>query len=227
MLIVIGLMVGSILVGQDLIRAAEVRKTISEFEELETAVNLFYGKFGSMPGDFNKASTFFGATNSLGEPIHDGDGDGKIETDTRGGYVLYETMAAWGHVSSAGILPKPYAGVVQAPGDDLVPGWNVPISAYMPDLNTSSHNGAGYALYSGNGRTYLQLGWDNNGIADGETVVPLDAYNIDKKVDDGLPGSGKVRSEDGATDNSGCLASATEYDFTASSGQCTMKWNVR
>jgi prepilin-type N-terminal cleavage/methylation domain-containing protein len=50
-LVIIGLIVGGVLVGQDLIKAAEVRATISQVEKFNTAVNTFYGKFGYLPGD--------------------------------------------------------------------------------------------------------------------------------------------------------------------------------
>jgi hypothetical protein len=43
-LVVIGLIIGGILVGQDLIKAAEVRATISQIEKYQTAANTFYGK---------------------------------------------------------------------------------------------------------------------------------------------------------------------------------------
>ncbi|MGH9519815.1 MAG: type II secretion system protein, partial [Terriglobales bacterium] len=59
-LVIIGLIVGSVLAGQDLIRAAEVRATISQIEKYQTAVNTFYGKYGALPGDIKdpEASMF-------------------------------------------------------------------------------------------------------------------------------------------------------------------------
>src|SRR5580692_12405602 len=50
-LVIIGLIVGGVLVGQDLIRAAGVRAQISQIEKYNTAVNTFYGKYGYLPGD--------------------------------------------------------------------------------------------------------------------------------------------------------------------------------
>src|ERR1700753_1576823 len=54
-LVIIGLIVGGILVGQDLIKAAEVRAQISQIEKFNTAVNTFRGKFGALPGDLPPA----------------------------------------------------------------------------------------------------------------------------------------------------------------------------
>src|SRR3984957_20998129 len=50
-LVIIGLIVGGILVGQDLIKAAEVRAQLLQIEKYNSAVNTFRGKFGGLPGD--------------------------------------------------------------------------------------------------------------------------------------------------------------------------------
>ncbi len=47
MLVIIGLIIGGVLVGQDLIRAAEVRAQISQIEKYNTGVETFYGKYGA------------------------------------------------------------------------------------------------------------------------------------------------------------------------------------
>src|ERR1700733_13388871 len=50
-LVIIGLIVGGILVGQDLIKAAETRAQITQIEKYNQAVNTFRSKFGAIPGD--------------------------------------------------------------------------------------------------------------------------------------------------------------------------------
>src|ERR1700679_178462 len=81
-LVIIGLIVGGVLVGQDLIRAAGVRATISQVEKFNTAVNTFRGKYGYLPGDIPQASvTQFGFAVS---PVRagsrgQGDGNGLLE----------------------------------------------------------------------------------------------------------------------------------------------------
>lgn len=51
-LVVIGLVVGGILTGQDLIQAARTQRVISEENQYLTAAMTFRGKYGAMPGDF-------------------------------------------------------------------------------------------------------------------------------------------------------------------------------
>lgn len=59
-LVIIGLVIGGILVGQDLIKAAELRATISQKEKFDSAVNTFRNKFGGKPGDLSNFVYFSG-----------------------------------------------------------------------------------------------------------------------------------------------------------------------
>lgn len=64
-LVIVGLIVGGVLVGRDLISAAEVRAQISQIEKYNTAVNTFRGKFNAIPGDMSAATAAqFGFANA-------------------------------------------------------------------------------------------------------------------------------------------------------------------
>src|ERR1700712_2007792 len=80
-LVIIGLVVGGVLVGQDLIKAAGVRATISQIEKSNTAVNTFRSKYDGLPGDLATASAIrFGLyypTTPSG--VYNGNGDGIID----------------------------------------------------------------------------------------------------------------------------------------------------
>ncbi|HEU5046503.1 MAG TPA: prepilin-type N-terminal cleavage/methylation domain-containing protein [Rickettsiales bacterium] len=54
-LVIIGLIVGGILTGEDLIKVARVNTIISERTQYLTAAYAFRGKYGAMPGDFSNA----------------------------------------------------------------------------------------------------------------------------------------------------------------------------
>jgi prepilin-type N-terminal cleavage/methylation domain-containing protein len=62
-LVIIGLIVGGVLVGRDLISAAAVRAQVSQIEKYNTAVNTFRAKYGALPGDISAtAAAQFGLT---------------------------------------------------------------------------------------------------------------------------------------------------------------------
>jgi cytochrome bd ubiquinol oxidase subunit II len=59
-LVIIGLIVGGVLAGQGLIKAATVRSVVSDIERYNAAATTFRSKFGGLPGDLakNKAVEF-------------------------------------------------------------------------------------------------------------------------------------------------------------------------
>ncbi len=78
-LVIIGLIVGGVLVGQSLIVAAGMRAQISQIEKYNTAANTFRGKYGYLPGDIKDPdASRFGFSARGGWP-GEGDGNGIIE----------------------------------------------------------------------------------------------------------------------------------------------------
>src|ERR1700756_2788750 len=92
-LVIIGLIIGGILTGQDLINAAAIRAQISQIEKYNTAVNTFYGKYGYLPGDIPdpQASSF--GFSPRGTLTGQGDGNGIIEGNTGCGLASGPTQA--------------------------------------------------------------------------------------------------------------------------------------
>ena len=120
-LVIIGLVVGGVLVGQDLIKSAEVRAQISQIEKFNTAVNTFQGKYGYLPGDIpDPYATQFGfqarGYNSQFPPPNAGmgDGDGMIAGGINA--ALYgwiqggEPVAVWSDLSTAKLIEGNYIG---------------------------------------------------------------------------------------------------------------------
>jgi prepilin-type N-terminal cleavage/methylation domain-containing protein len=50
-LVVLGLIVGGVLVGQSLVNSARGRAQITQIEQFNTAANAFWAKYGYLPGD--------------------------------------------------------------------------------------------------------------------------------------------------------------------------------
>jgi prepilin-type N-terminal cleavage/methylation domain-containing protein len=98
-LVIIGLIIGGVLVGRDLISAAQVRAQISQIEKYNAAVNTFRGKYGYLPGDMPQTPvTQFGFTAAPTRPGIDsngslglGNGDGVLE----GSGFIGNSSAGW------------------------------------------------------------------------------------------------------------------------------------
>jgi prepilin-type N-terminal cleavage/methylation domain-containing protein len=60
-LVILGLLVGGVITGQNLIRAAELRSVTVEFAQYQSAVLQFRDRYRALPGDMNNATLFWGA----------------------------------------------------------------------------------------------------------------------------------------------------------------------
>src|SRR4051812_15247886 len=80
-LVIIGLIIGGILVGIDMVKAAELRSTIAQVEKYHAAVNTFLTKFAGVPGDFPQSSAAAYGLMQLtsATTVGQGDGTGLIE----------------------------------------------------------------------------------------------------------------------------------------------------
>lgn len=202
-LVIIGLIVGGVLVGQDLIKAAQIRGTISAMERYKVAYNDFLNKYTCAPGDCTNGQQLgFVASNqcnSSGIPTaySNGSGDGYIYTfndssTLPSGEPLYcEGFNALAALYQAGLIGY---GASYRENDSNIPlenGFmfftslrpNSPPPGYvMPDRDTNY-------LYIG---TTPGSGSDFEGI--GTVLTPAESLAIDTKMDDGLPMSGSVRA---------------------------------
>ena len=59
-LVILGLLTGGILAGQNLIRAAELRSVTTQFQNYHAAVMTFRDKYFALPGDMANAEDFWG-----------------------------------------------------------------------------------------------------------------------------------------------------------------------
>lgn len=98
-LVIIGIILGAVLKGQELINNAKVKRLYNQYREVLAAVYTYYDKYGKYPGDDNTAkSRWTAATN--------GDSDGLIDgfTFNCASGATTETCQAWFHLRLANII---------------------------------------------------------------------------------------------------------------------------
>ena len=104
-LVIIGLLLGGILKGQELINSAKVKNLAQDFRGIPLYIYGYQDKFKSVPGDDATASTHVaGAVNAttggtLGNGIIEGNWDSTTKTD--------ESFLFWQHVRLAGLAAGP------------------------------------------------------------------------------------------------------------------------
>ena len=239
MLVILGLLTGGILGGQSLIRAAELRAVTTEYNRYVAAVNTFKDKYFAIPGDMTNATQFWGYTGGTGctstststtsaTGTCDGNGDGLIYW---GGAASQsgEVFQFWNQLALAGLIEGKYTGIA-GPGTswtarDTIFGTNAPKSKL-----SNAGWGAGYwdhpgdawgGSYKYNAGNSLYIGAMNplGNINSLPVLKPEEAWNIDTKMDDGKPASGKIilfaNSISFGTIGS-CTTSTSNIDYTGS-----------
>jgi len=190
-IMVIGLVIGSVLAGKELVRQSKVGSQIAQFGYFKSAIDRFKERYGCIPGDYNEAVRVLGAVN-------EGNCDKKLGNNGVGSDE--EDGGFWEQLSLSKLINETYA--YTAPGCDTAPyGVQCPATKYGKNLNIMAEYlslGFGPAVYgAGNGLS----------VNDG-AVASWVAKAIDVKMDDGQPHYGNIISM-----GSLCMVDDKTYDL--------------
>jgi len=213
-LIIIGLVTAGILVGRDLIRAAEVRQQVSQIENFNTAASAFKLKYNCLPGDCADAESL--GLGTAGAPGANGNGNGLFEIGPAGTmFNSPEAINFWYHLRTANLIGDNVPGYL---GFDSRPGLATPglKLASKSTVTVLANPKGGIAIlplnleFAGFGfslgplfnidspvRTVWWLSTVYGYLVPGSSpgvFTPSDAYALDSKMDDGLPRGGHMRS---------------------------------
>lgn len=186
-LVIIGLLLGGILKGQELITSARVRNLISQQDGIKAAFYGFQDRYRALPGDYQLADK-----NLSGAPTK-GDGNGQIDDVT----ATKESILAWDHMTRAGFLNGNYVYVA---GATTASESNTPKNPYGQFIQII------YDGVYGIGTTAAPATARHN-VKTGNQVPVEIVAEIDRKTDDGNPTTGSfVFSEFGGITLATCTA---------------------
>jgi prepilin-type N-terminal cleavage/methylation domain-containing protein len=103
-LVVIGLLLGAILAGQEIVTNAQVRSSINEYNSVASAMFVYQDRYRRRPGDDNAANTRWLSTGPGGAALP-GNGDGLIAGSYETGDHTEETGIFWHHLRNDGLVP--------------------------------------------------------------------------------------------------------------------------
>lgn len=228
-LVILGLLIGGILAGQSLVRASELRSVSSDLQKLQTGIYAYRDKYLALPGDHDNAFAFFGTACATTALNCNGNANGIIG-DTINGGQFGEAFRALQEMALAGIIEGNYSGVASSP---VVPGTNVYPSRYSNGTFWPIRwEEATYVYDNTSGGGSLNFIYFGAPIAGqvwpyGVILTAQDAWNMDTKLDDGKPGTGRVLGGGftrGCSDN--ISRTLANYSLTNTAVTCTLAYRI-
>jgi prepilin-type N-terminal cleavage/methylation domain-containing protein len=181
-LVIIGLLLGGVLKGQELINSAKVKNLASDFRTIPTYIYGYQDKFKALPGDDSAVVTHLPACVA---PCVAGGGNGVITGLWDSVTAADETWQFWAHVRLANLAAGPTTWAAAADSDPYSPK-----NAVGGRLGISSM-GTGQVLITGMTGTYQVCSKGIQGKL---------AKQLDVQMDDGNEVTGSMRAvPDGST----------------------------
>src|SRR5467141_2296618 len=196
-LVIIGLLLGGILKGQEMITQAKIKNVIADFSGVSAAYHGYQDRYRAIPGDDPNAATRW-ASMTTPAPVA-GNGDGIVAgTYNNGGAPCatnVESCSWWDHLRKAGFVS----------GN----GPQQPFNAVTGQIGVQTGDGA-----AAPGPTLLNVAGGNGfvGLIMCSANLPDKiAIAVDTQMDDGAPNQGTVRGliQSGSNPNIGAAQVAT------------------
>jgi hypothetical protein len=238
-LVILGLLTGGILGGQSLIRAAEMRSLSSDLSRYSAAYNIFRDKYFAYPGDMTNATAFWGSAGGNGsdatcnaaisaasQAVCNGNGDGQVETN---GVLYDERFYAWKELANAGLIEGNFLGRSNAGSGSAssTPGVDSPALKISNARITPA-----YAPPKSNDSEWFDGSYSfNTFFVFGASIKPEEAWNLDIKLDDGMPATGRFfvgKSTGSYSPNCATTAvvATAKYNLADSSKSCAFWFAV-
>lgn len=217
-MIIIGLLIGGILKGQELIANAQVTSSASQIKAIEAALTTFRDSYDAVPGDIASPRTRL--PNCTASPCN-------IASTTSNNRITQTPAAAagspataanentrfWTHLAAADLIGGlDYTSVTltwgaAVPAAEIGGGFTVGYAGVIGDLvgsGAATINSGHYLALKNNAATAVAA--DNTNAA----LRPTQAARIDRKLDDGVADAGSVLAAggEGATAGTHCFNGA-------------------
>lgn len=208
-LAVIGLIIGGVLKGQELLESARQKAVLSQVEEIRAAVHTFQDRYQSLPGNYANA------TDHINPSLKNGNGNGEISgpglsLDSEAGQFFL-------HLGAADLIPP--SGTPSGTQGSFGKG--------LP----SSKLGGGFTVMLSPKETmpghWLVLGKEHGQEGNGGLLTPKQARSLMMKGGSTNPSLGPIRVMEGADKSSGtCLKNETDFNMESNEKACVLYFQL-
>lgn len=215
-MIIIGLLIGGILKGQELIANAQLTATVAQIKGIDGALSTFRDKYSALPGDMLNPATRL--RDCTAAPCNDaGNGNGRIDGQTLGNAPI---------ISTEGLVAFPQMAAADLISGVAITGGTPTFGSYLPEAKIGggfwlgfTANGAAAGGITGMrpGHYMVMNGLVGAVAAASETgITATQAGQVDRKLDDGNPDAGDVQAI-----GSGCRV-ANAYQEALTTASCSL-----
>ena len=194
-LVIIGLLLGGILKGQEMITQAKIKNVIADFSGISAAYHGYVDRYHKIPGDDPCAGSSNSPINAAicgtgtarwGANTSHGDGNGVVAGTYNSTNTADESLLWWDHLRRAGFVSG--TGISQ------------PFNALTGMIGVETGDGAA--------TPGVALGGFSGIIICSANLPDKIAIAADTQMDDGVPNSGTVRGQSQTTPNPAISATA-------------------
>ncbi|MBL8642491.1 MAG: prepilin-type N-terminal cleavage/methylation domain-containing protein [Rhodospirillaceae bacterium] len=219
-LIIIGLIIGGILKGQELIESARQKNYISQTDSVKAGVNSFIDRFRAFPGDYGSSAVCAVCVSGNGDGIlqaaaANAGAIAAINGVTGENYEFWNMLVGAGFIGGGSSSPVATGALGFSGGTVISP---LPQAAFpQSGLTVAYGTHQGGASSAGS----LLANWirahkfaSNGQVADAQAIVaPVRALQLDTKYDDAQPQTGRIRTS--GLDTTNCGTAGTGGAYTA------------
>ena len=191
-LVIIGLLLGGILKGQEMITQAKIKNVIADMSGVSAAMYGYQDRYRALPGDDKAAATRWSSPAATAGTT----GNGVIEGVYASATLTHESMLYWDHLRRAGFV----AGS----------GAENPFNAVSGKMGVQTGDGAGGGVLGTAASTNLFAGL----IMCSANLPDKIAISVDAQMDDGDGNAGSVRGKKQTTPNMALTLNAAGDDYT-------------
>ena len=175
-LVIIGLLLGGILKGQEMITQAKIKNVINDFNGITAAVSSYQDRYRALPGDDLNAG---GVAGRWGNTVTNGNGNGVI--DNAGAACKYNDAApaAGGGTDECNLF-----------------WWHLRLSGFVAGTTAAQQSSEQQPANAANGIMGVQssgLGFTGNIVCSSNLPDKI-AIAVDKQMDDATANSGQIRA---------------------------------
>jgi len=223
-MIIIGVLIGGILKGQEMVENARLTSTAGDMERFGAAYNSFLDQYNTQPGDMSNAAARL-ADCGVYNACQNGGGNGVIDISVGEGPGNDEGTFFFGQLLAAGLISgmdgsdngAAPAFAVTNPTAPVGGGFKVGDARDGVQANT-------FTAANMRARPHIVLdGAIGNTAAGTGLIIGSQAERIDLRLDDGNPQVGVIM---GVNQNGSCVATANDVTYTGFNNACAIAYRM-